>query len=157
MSDSKPFDSKYQPGQTGNKGGRPKGLARLVREHIGQAGWKVIIDSLFGMVKDTTEDGRVRVAAAKEILDRGWGKALAQVDVTTGNQPLPGAGTVALNLDGLSLAEFAKVKATLEQGTVVAAASAAIDADDDGEVDPFAEDEPAPGPPAAAPEGGGPG
>lgn len=59
----------WLPGTTGNPGGRPKGIAAKAREH-GDKALQVLADAL------EDEDVRVRVAAAKEIIDRGYGKAV---------------------------------------------------------------------------------
>lgn len=53
---------------TGNPGGRPKGIAAIARQHTDKA-----VSVLTSAMDDA--DPRVRVAAAKEILDRGYGKA----------------------------------------------------------------------------------
>lgn len=58
----------WLPGQTGNPGGRPKGIAAIARQHTDKA-----VEVLTNAMDDA--DPRVRVAAAKEILDRGYGKA----------------------------------------------------------------------------------
>lgn len=63
-------------GQSGNPGGRPKGIAAKAREHTDRA-LEVLAEAL------DDEDRRVRVTAAKELLDRGWGKPLTMTaDVT---------------------------------------------------------------------------
>jgi hypothetical protein len=61
---------RYKPGQSGNPGGRPKGLTwlrDLARKHT-----EVAITTLVECMAN--KDGKVRVAAANAILDRGWGK-----------------------------------------------------------------------------------
>ena len=71
-----PNARKFQPGQSGNPGGRPKGIAAKAREHTDSA-LQVLVDGL------TDDDPRVKIAAAKEILDRGFGKPIAMTaDVT---------------------------------------------------------------------------
>lgn len=58
----------FKPGQSGNPGGRPKGIAALARAHTDKA-VQVLVDGM------DSADERVKIAAAKEILDRGYGKA----------------------------------------------------------------------------------
>jgi hypothetical protein len=60
----------FKPGQSGNPSGRPKGIAALARQHTDKA-----LDVLVNALDD--DDARVRVAASKEILDRGYGKSIA--------------------------------------------------------------------------------
>lgn len=60
----------WMPGQSGNPGGRPKGIAALAREHKDKA-----LSVLVAAMDD--DDGRVRIAAAREVLDRGFGKPVA--------------------------------------------------------------------------------
>jgi hypothetical protein len=73
MTENTPVSDKpwlWKPGQTGNPGGRPKGIAAKAREHTDKA-----VEVLVAGMND--EDARVRIAAAREILDRGYGKAVA--------------------------------------------------------------------------------
>jgi hypothetical protein len=62
-----PNARKFKPGQSGNPGGRPKGLAAKAREHADKA-----LDVIAAALDD--QDPKVRIAAAKEIFDRGFGK-----------------------------------------------------------------------------------
>jgi hypothetical protein len=59
---------RFVPGVTGNPGGRPKGIAAIARQHTDKA-----VDVLVAAMD--SDDERVKIAAAKEILDRGYGKA----------------------------------------------------------------------------------
>jgi hypothetical protein len=54
-------------GQSGNPGGRPRGIESICREHTPQA-----VERLVLALSD--EDSRVAVTAASILLDRGWGK-----------------------------------------------------------------------------------
>ena len=66
----------FAPGQSGNPGGRPKDehrVAELARSYTLEA-----IDTLVELMRDG-KDERVRGTAAQALLDRGWGKAKAEV------------------------------------------------------------------------------
>ena len=72
MSNLKPF----KPGQSGNPGGRPKGLAAKARA-MGDRALEVIEAAL------GDPDRKVQLAAAREVFDRGWGKPVQMTaDVT---------------------------------------------------------------------------
>ena len=66
----------FKPGQSGNPGGRPKGVARTVREVCGGSPLR-LARGLLEIAENPKAQNRDRVAAYRELLDRGWGKAPA--------------------------------------------------------------------------------
>jgi hypothetical protein len=74
----------FMPGRSGNAGGRPHGLARRVRELVGDDGGSIAEFMLIVML-DQRERTRDRLEAARFLAERGWGKAVQtlEVDVPT--------------------------------------------------------------------------
>jgi hypothetical protein len=66
----------FKPRQSGNPGGRPKGLAKTVREVCGGSPLR-LAQGLLEIAENPKARDRDRVAAYRELLDRGWGKAPA--------------------------------------------------------------------------------
>lgn len=69
--------SQFQPGQSGNPGGRPKASAKvrdLAREHT-EAALSVLVQ-----IATEGESEAARVAAANAILDRAYGKPTQPID-----------------------------------------------------------------------------
>jgi hypothetical protein len=89
----RPFDfgRPFPKGVSGNPGGRPKGLARYVRELVGDDG-KRIADFMAGVLDDEVERTETRIQAAMWLADRGFGKAPVTVDGERG--PAEGARLV---------------------------------------------------------------
>lgn len=69
----------WKPGQSGNPSGKPKGTAGLAAKarELGPRCMEVLVTAL------DDPDTKVRIVAAREILDRGYGKPVAMTaDVT---------------------------------------------------------------------------
>ena len=72
---------KWQKGQSGNPGGRPKEnghVRELARQHTDDA-----IQTLVEVMNNAQENSRARVAAAEALLNRGWGRPDSSVNVSS--------------------------------------------------------------------------
>jgi hypothetical protein len=67
----------FQPGASGNPGGRPHGLARAARAAVGDDGQRIIAFWL-SVMDDDTASTRDRLEASRLVADRGWGRVTAQ-------------------------------------------------------------------------------
>jgi hypothetical protein len=75
-----PSEHRFRKGESGNPGGRPKGLARITRELLGDDGEAAVRFLAAVMDGGPLPDGAVpsvseRITAAKLLIERGWGKA----------------------------------------------------------------------------------
>lgn len=73
----------FKPGQSGNPGGRPKlpedvkHVRELAREYTTEA-----VEALVSVIRGESSPG-AKVSAAQALLDRGWGKAEATLNVNS--------------------------------------------------------------------------
>lgn len=87
----------FQTGKSGNPGGRPKVLVdvqKLARQHVPAA----IAELARLAVKAKSETARI--AACRELLDRGYGKSRQALDIA----PDRGADPIQLLLDDIAAA-----------------------------------------------------
>jgi hypothetical protein len=68
----------WQPGQSGNPGGRPV-IAREVRDLARSHGPEAI--AKLAHLMRSSKDDRVQLAAAEELLNRGYGRPMQQVHI----------------------------------------------------------------------------
>ena len=87
----------WRKGQSGNPAGRPRGIASTVRAATDP-------ESLVGVLLDVAQDARAkpseRIAAVRELLDRGYGKAPAFAAMESGD-PLE-LGAIAAEIQGIA-------------------------------------------------------
>jgi hypothetical protein len=70
----------FEPGKSGNPGGRPRILANVqeaARQYTAEA-----METLANIMRDAKAPPATRVAAANSLLDRGWGRAPASLSLS---------------------------------------------------------------------------
>lgn len=110
-------DAKFRKGQSGNPGGRPKGLSRIVRETVGDIGWAEIVQEVRDIALGANEEAKPRdqIAAAAWLTDRGFGRPHQSVDVTSAGERVGSASVVVpmLPVGDMTAEQLADVRRTL--------------------------------------------
>jgi hypothetical protein len=94
----------WKPGESGNPAGRPKGIAKAVRERVPDPA--ALVDVLLEVANDPRAKPLERISAVRELLDRGYGKA-PTFQAIEGQDPL--------ELDSIA-AEIHQIAAELRAG-----------------------------------------
>lgn len=77
-------DHTFKPGQSGNPRGREKGIAKRVRDLIGNDPSQ-ILSVMLDIALDEDQKTVDRIMAGRELLDRGYGKAPTHAPVEGGD------------------------------------------------------------------------
>ena len=72
MPENREKTGRFEPGHSGNPGGRPQGLARTTRELVGADG-RAIVEFWMRVMADEAARTADRLAASRLLADRGWG------------------------------------------------------------------------------------
>lgn len=100
----------WKPGQSGNPAGRPKGIAATVRDATDPV---ALVAILLAVANDPRAKASERIAAVRELLDRGYGKAPA-FQAMEGSDPLE-LGAIAAEIQGIA-DELAARRQTAAEG-----------------------------------------
>jgi len=92
-----PGNRPWRKGQSGNPGGRPKGIASAVKERVKP---EDLVDILVDVARDPRAKPAERIAAVRELADRGWGKAPAFAAIE-GSDPLE-LSAIAQEIQGIA-------------------------------------------------------
>lgn len=141
-----PVGNRFQPGQSGNPGGRPRALKEL-KEQIQKRG-EDLVNELFGIVDHRPEEWgsrvvgpshRERILAIKELMAYGYGRPVLAVEVS-------GPGGSAVETRDITLMNSAERRQRLNELMAKAGGAAVVERAADGaepeaEADPADEDE----------------
>lgn len=111
----------FQPGQSGNPSGRPKGIAAKAREIIGNDPTE-LLEVFLEIAYDPSQKAADRRAAAEALLDRAYGKTPSYAPVD-GGDPLELSGldrAIGAAVDELASRREAETPRDSTDGTLAA-------------------------------------
>lgn len=73
-------NGRFLPGNRANPGGRPKGLAALIRQRTGDGA--ELVEFALKILRSRSQDARLRLQAMEWLADRGFGRAVQSHEVT---------------------------------------------------------------------------
>lgn len=80
MPENRDRTGRFRPGVSPNPGGRPRGFARMIREHTGDG--KELVDFALEVMRSSKHPVHVRLDAMKWLADRGFGRAAQPIEIT---------------------------------------------------------------------------
>lgn len=109
-------DGKFQPGVSGNPGGRPK-TRKAVQEYA-QLHTFEMIDIQASIARDRRAGKVARIMASKEVLAQGWGKPTQPVELTgKDGKPIESRTEDPFDLSKLSTEELKAWRGLLEKAS----------------------------------------
>lgn len=111
---------RFITGNRANPGGRPKGLATLVRD--GTRDGADLVSFLLRVLRDEDQPTALRMQAAQVLLDRGFGKPVVAIDATL---------QASVEVDA-TVTRLEAVRAHVEEADVERLTRALLGADDAG-------------------------
>ena len=119
--------SKFEPGTSGNPGGRPKGLGALVRDTVeregpgGKDGWLELVRAQYKIATGIDDRAKAKdmTAAAVFLRDAGYGRPQQAVDVTSNGQTVAAATvTIPLATEALTDEQLVALQRALDKAAL---------------------------------------
>lgn len=97
LPENRSINGRFAPGNSANPGGRPKGLAHLVRDHTRDGA--ELVEFMLRILRSKRQPVRVRMEAVAWLADRGFGKVALPLE-HSGTEGGPMRFTLVLSASG---------------------------------------------------------